>query len=85
MSFLQFDFSKPINQFSFGLFLFFTIQFGYRIFIAIEGLSYLEKQMQGQKIVLSQHIKEVDIKKVIISDAMITFLFGILVFFPFWI
>lgn len=85
LSFLQFDFSNPINQYSFSLFLYFIFQSTYRILIATAGLKLLCKQIKSRNSILKLDRKEVDIKKVIIADAMITFLFGILVFLPFWI
>jgi hypothetical protein len=85
LSFLRFDFTKPINQYSLGLFLYCTFQFIYRIIIAIFGLNLFSKQTKDQNSIELIDSKEVDIKKVIISDVMITFLFGILVFLPFWI
>ena len=85
LSFLHFDFSNPINQYSFGLFLYCIFQSIYRIIIATFGVNLLSKQTKFKNANLYLDAKEVDIKKVIISDAMITFLFGTLVFLPFWI
>lgn len=85
LSFLQLDFSEPINQHSIGLFIYCTFQFLYRILIATLGLKFLWEHTYGQNSILNRVVKKVDIKKVIIADAMITFLFGILVFLPFWI
>lgn len=84
-SFLQLDFSKPINQYSFGLFLYCILQFIYRILIASIGLGLRGKQTKSKNLILNKNVRELVIKKVIIADAMITFLFGIVVFLPFWI
>ncbi|MFT4536515.1 MAG: hypothetical protein ACJA1A_001941 [Saprospiraceae bacterium] len=70
INYLKLDFSKNINQYSFNLFLFCMLQFGYRLAMSTYGLIIVDK---------------VDIKKVIIVDVMITFLFTTIVFYPFWI
>ena len=70
MNYLNLDFSKNINQYSFNLFLYCILQFGYRLAMSAFGFMIIDRAY---------------IKKVIIADVMITFLFGTIVFLPFWI
>lgn len=70
INYLNLDFSKSINHYSFNLFLYCILQFGYRLAASIYGF------MINDLIYL---------KKVIIADVMITFLCGTIVFLPFWI
>ena len=84
LSFMRLNFSQPNNQYSLNLFLYCIMQFMYSMFIASVGLKVLKNQEKQNSFLIEYFIRG-GIKKVIIADAMITFLFGVLVFLPFWI
>lgn len=91
ISFLKFDFATPINDNSIGFFLFGILQFIYRIFISSLSLREASRGSVANDPLFftwsfsNSKNRVVGIKKVIITDAMITFILAVLVFLPFWI
>ena len=90
LSFLQFDFSNPINTNSYRIFAFGVLQFLYRSYISILNRGVISEAVNSADLLYYQYpctknkSRVISIKKVIITDAMITFLCGVLAFLPFW-
>lgn len=92
ISFLKFNFHNPINSNSLVLFFYLLLQLLYRSIISVFGMGPAENssmisidQPLGREGIKNGIINAIDIKKVITTDVIITFLLGLFVFLPFWI